>query len=412
MTNRRDFISTVLGSSAVLSFSGVAPGVLCETAFAGNRSASERVLVVVQMSGGNDGLNTIVPHSHSTYLKHRSKLRIAKNDVLTIDKSRGFHPAMGGFAELLEAGQLGIVPSVGYPNPNQSHFESMDIWHTCRRKTEKRETGWLGDTLELAVKNAGSLSGMHIGGDKQPLALAAKRIRVPSITSLEGFRLKTEGNDQLGRVLEKSLATSRSETREGNDLLGFLETSTESAVAADKRLEAVRQNSRGAKAFPETGLGRKLATVARLIKADMPTRVFYVTIDGFDTHAKQANAHASLLRQVSDGITALVKDLNAAGHGDRVLVMAFSEFGRRVAENASEGTDHGKAGPLFLAGKSVRPGFLGPHSDLNRLEDGDLRFRTDFRSIYASVIEDWFGHKESKSIVHGNFRPVKLLKSV
>ena len=140
----------------------------------------------------------------------------------------------------------------------------------------------------------------------------------------------------------------------------------------------------------------------------MPTRVYYVTIDGFDTHARQSNAHGVLLRQVSDSIAALVKDLNASGHGDRTLVMSFSEFGRRVAENASEGTDHGTAGPLFLAGKSVKAGFLAPHSDLTNLQDGDLRFRTDFRSVYASIIENWFGYKDSASILGSRFKPLDV----
>jgi len=408
MSTRREFLTTALGGSAVVSFGGIAPGIFQETAFAGTRESTGRVLVVVQMTGGNDGLNTIIPHSHDVYLKNRKRVRIAKSATLSIDKRHGLHPAMTGLADLLEAGQLGIVPSVGYPNPNRSHFESMDIWHTCRRKAEPRKAGWLGRLLE-GLKSETSLAGMHIGGGKQPLALAARDLRLPSVQSLERFQLKTAGNEQLGKVLEQALATES--TGSDNDLLDFLSGSTQSAVAADKRLRNLRSGGDDAKGFPTTNLGRKLATVSKLIKAEMPTRLYYVTIDGFDTHARQAGAHESLLRQVSGAISAFVKDLNAAGHGDRVLVLSFSEFGRRVAENASEGTDHGTAGPLFLAGKSVKSGFLGPHSDLTKLKDGDLRHRTDFRSVYASIIRDWFAHDDLTSILGGRFKPINAFRS-
>lgn len=407
MSTRRQFLTTTLGSSAVLSFGGSVPRVFCEAAMAGRPESAGRVLVVVQMTGGNDGLNTVVPHSHDVYLKNRKQLRVPKSETLAITKEHGLHPAMAGFADLLEAGQLGIVPSVGYPNPNQSHFESMDVWHTCRRKGQSRNEGWLGRLLEQ-MQSQSSLVGMHVGDGKQPLALAARDLRLPSVQSLERFRLKTEGNKELGKVLERAFAAEPAST--DNDLLNFLSGSTQSAMAADKRLKSVRNAGGDSKGFPETSLGRKLATVSKLIKAEMPTRLYYVTIDGFDTHARQAGAHESLLRQVSGGITSLLKDLNAAGHGERVLVMSFSEFGRRVAENASEGTDHGTAGPLFLAGKPVKPGFLGPHSDLNRLHNGDLRYRTDFRRVYASIVEEWFGQRDSTSVLGDQFKPIDALK--
>lgn len=408
MTSRREFLSAVAGSSAVLSFSGLAPSVFCRTAAAGEKEPNGRVLVVVQLSGGNDGLNTIVPHSHDVYRGNRKKLGIARTDTLAIDEDRGLHPEMQGFAKLLEAGQLGIVPAAGYPDPNRSHFESMDIWHTCRRKTQSRESGWLGQYLEQS--EADGLAGMHIGSEKQPLALASRRVRVPSVESLERFRLNLSGNDQLGRLLEEKFVASQP-AEQNNDLLGFLKTSTQSAVAANKRLEKIRQDQGRSGDFPQTQLGRRLATVARLIKAELPTRVYYVALDGFDTHARQTAAHAALLRQVSDAVTALVTDLNEAGQGDRVLVMCFSEFGRRVAENASEGTDHGTAGPMFVAGKAVRSGFLGPHASLDRLKDGDLQFRTDFRNVYAGILRDWFGSKDTESVLGGSFKPLRLLRT-
>ncbi len=402
-------MSTVLGSTAVLSFTGTAPGVFLRTALAGQPEAGGRILVVVQLTGGNDGLNTIVPHSHDVYRQQRKTLAIKAADALTIDKQYGFHPEMNGFAGLLEAGHLAIVPAAGYPNPNRSHFESMDIWHSCRRKTQTRETGWLGHYLESS--GADELGGMHIGSEKQPLALAARNLRLPSIESLQQFRLETGGSTRLGRILEDALASQTAPQEASNDLLGFLTSSTQSAIAVNKRLEALRRAEPGQNVFPETQLGRRLGTVSRLIRANLPTRVFYVTLNGFDTHARQANGHASLVRQLSDAVTALIHDLDKSGDADRVLVMSFSEFGRRVAENASEGTDHGTAGPVFLAGKSVTAGFVAPHADLNRLEDGDLRFRTDFRSVYAEILLNWFGAKDADSILGGRFKPLPFLKA-
>ncbi|MFK7820022.1 MAG: DUF1501 domain-containing protein, partial [Planctomycetaceae bacterium] len=293
------------------------------------------------------------------------------------------------------------------PNPNRPHFESMDIWHTCRRKTESREAGWLGELLERTVEATDGLTGMHVGGEKQPLAMTARDLRIPSVESLDRFRLEMKGNKRLSKVIEKAVASTVPDR--GNDLLGFLASSTQSAVAADKRLGQLRNGSDKKDGYPDSALGRKLATIGRLIKADLPTRVYYATIDGFDTHARQGNQHSVLLRHVSDSIAALVDDLNKSGHGDRTLVLSFSEFGRRVAENASEGTDHGTAGPMFVAGKKAKSGFLAPHSDLNNLKDGDLQFQTDFRSVYASVIENWFGFKDSKSILGGNFEPRAIL---
>ena len=405
MTNRREFLSTVLGSYTVLSFTGTAPNVLLRAAVAGEIAQSDRVLVVLQMSGGNDGLNTVVPHKHDVYRKSRKVLRIDSSDALAIDKQYGFHPSLTGFASLLEAGQLGIVPAVGYPEPNRSHFESMDIWHTCLRKSADRRTGWLGSLLEQGLKTSNALSGMHVGEEKQPLAMVANKIRVPSISSLERFRLNTKGNEQLGKVLEQALAPEPAENE--NDLLGFLSSSTRSAVDADKRLQKVSESKKKVTQYPQSRLGRKLSTVSRLIQADMPTRVYYVSIDGFDTHARQQNSHAALLRQIGDAVAAFTKDLKASGDSERTLLMTFSEFGRRVSENASEGTDHGTSGPMFIVGDRVRSGFLAPHADLAKLKDGDLAFRTDFRSVYTSLIEDWFGVKDSTTLLGGEYQKLK-----
>lgn len=403
-TTRRQFLSTAIGSSAVVTFGSTAPGFLLRAAE--RKAADERILVVVQMSGGNDGLNTVVPFADKNYRKMRPKLAIPKSDVLKIDKQLGFHPSLDGFADLLEAGHLSIVQGVGYENPNHSHFESMDIWHTCQRKNEQRQDGWLGRFLQAHRNEKGrDVPAMHLGGEKQPFALTSLDVRTPSIRSLEEFQLKDGGN-KLFQEAVKELAKAR--RTDADDLLGFLQTSTSSALVASERVEAVGSSYKASKPYPESELAKKLQTVARFIDSGMNTSIYYVTIDGFDTHAQQPAAHASLLGKVGNAVNSFVNDIAAHGHGERVLVTCFSEFGRRVAENASDGTDHGTAAPMFLAGHKVKPGVIGKHPSLTDLKNGDLKHHTDFRQVYATILENWLGC-DSKQILKGTYKPVDAL---
>lgn len=407
--NRREFLSHAAGSAAVLSFGVSAPSFLLRAAESEAASKGDSILVVVQLSGGNDGLNTVVPFAEERYRTARPTLAVATSDVLKIDSSLGFHPAARGLADLLEANKLCIVQGVGYPEPNRSHFESMDIWHTCRRKTVTRSDGWLGRWLESnAAKSDSGVSALHLGADQQPLALASQKVRVTSIRSIDRFRLQ-DGGQKGFRDTVADLA--RSETAApGSDLLGFVRSSTDSALDASRRIESVGSNYKTEIVWPESGLSTKLKTIAALIDSGLGTRVYYVTLDGFDTHAQQAGAHAALLREFSSAVEAFVRDVAAHGHGDRVVVAGFSEFGRRLAENASEGTDHGAAAPLFLAGNRVRPGLIGKHPSLNDLDDGDVRFHTDFRQVYAAILEQWL-KTPSEPVLGGRFEPVSILKS-
>lgn len=405
-SNRRDFLKTALGTSAVISLEATTPGFLLNAAAAQERSNEETVLVVVQLSGGNDGLNTVVPYTNSRYYNQRPKLAIPKDDVLTIDDSLGFHPEMRGFADLLESNKLSVVQGVGYPNPNRSHFESMDIWHTCRRKGNARTTGWLGRFLDATRDTAGrDAAAVHLGEEKTPLALAASNVRTPSIRSLERFRLNDAGNEEL-RALIAGL--SAAERKASNDLLGFIQTSTTSAIQASERVEEAAKQYKPSVEYPETALAQKMKSVAQLIDAGLSTRVYYVSIDGFDTHAQQPDAHAGLVGQVSSSIASFVNDVAQHGHGKRVLVMAFSEFGRRVKENASDGTDHGAAAPMFLAGQRVEAGVIGKHPSLSDLEDGDLKHHTDFRQVYAAVLDNWLGWS-SKDVLGDEYQPVDVI---
>lgn len=402
--SRRKFVSETAAASTVLGIGVAAPQFLQQAAAA--QKSDGRILVVVEMAGGNDGLNTIVPYDHDAYRKARPKLALNANEVLKIGDQLGFHPVMTGFADLLEAGRLAIVQGVGYDNPNRSHFESMDIWHTCQRKDEVRTDGWIGRILEQSeFKTSGDPPAMHLGQENQPFALMSRDVRVPSIRSLDQFRLES-GNNKLFRQTVKDLADAR--RKESNDLLGFVQSSTSSAITASERIEAAGMNYKAAEKYASNELATKLQTVARLIDSGLTTPVYYVRIDGFDTHAQQPGAHQSLLRQVSDAVSTFLRDAIAHGHGDRILCMCFSEFGRRVSENASEGTDHGTAGPVFLAGEGVKPGLIGRHPDLSMLEQGDLKHHTDFRRVYATVLENWL-HCDSQQILRGNYECVDAI---
>ena len=253
---------------------------------------------------------------------------------------------------------------------------------------------WAQDRDAMAV---------HLGTEKQPLALAAEQVRTPSIRSLDRFRLSDGGNAQLRKTIRQLSSSQRS----GNPLLDFVQTSTVSALDASRRVEEATQDYSTSVTYPESRLAQKLRTVAQLIDAGLNTRVYYTAIDGFDTHSRQAAAHAALLRQVGDAVSAFTQDMSHHGHADRVTVLAFSEFGRRVAENASEGTDHGAAAPIFLAGAKVHSGPIGKHPSLSDLQDGDLKYHTDFRQVYAAVLDDWLGWP-SDAVIGQNYSPVKV----
>lgn len=398
---RRQFLAGLGAASGVIALDAIAPQVLCMAA--AQPSLHDRVLVVVEMAGGNDGLNTVVPLSDPAYRSARPNLAIAKADCLAIDSDFGFHPALKGFSKLLDQNRLAIVRGVGYPNPNRSHFESMDIWHSCQRKDQPRYDGWLGRYLETR-KLGDDPPALHLGAEKQPFALMSRDVRVPSVESLADFRLRDNGSVDLAQSIQQ-IATETEDNP--NDLLGFVQQSTSSAVKASQRLGAVQLEAENTAGYPQTTLGNKMAMIAKLIRSGMQTHVYYVRIDGFDTHANQPDAHAALLGEVGDAVDALIDDLSRQGEDQRVSVMCFSEFGRRVAENASDGTDHGTAGPLFVAGGAVHAGLLGNSPNLEDLEQGDLKYTIDFRSVYASLLQ-WMGCTENETILQGRFEPVAL----
>ena len=414
--NRREFLGSTLSSSTLVAMgAGTIPTFLSRSAEAARGAKSnERVLVVVQLLGGNDGLNTVVPHGIEGYNRGRRLLRISSGQIQKITPEIGLHPSMGAMAKLLENKRLSVVQGVGYPNPDRSHFRSMEIWESARLENDAKalETGWLGRTLDSAAAKAGQdPPGLHIGNRALPLAMRSKKTGVPSVGSLESYKLQLAGTDAEKQAERGALNKLAAMERRGNDpLLGFVSRTTLSAYESSGRLEQLAKKGQGGPKYPNYGLAQRLELIAQIIKADFGTRIFYTSLDGFDTHANQLATHAALLLELSDSIAAFHDDLNSAGHGDRVALLTYSEFGRRVLENASAGTDHGAAAPLFLVGPVASAGLVGAHPRFDDLDDGDLKFHTDFRRVYAALAGGWLGCAP-EPIVGKGFEPLPLLRN-
>ena len=381
---------------------------------AANTVGGERILIVLQLTGGNDGLNTVVPYRNDAYHKARPKLGLKADEIVKINADIGLHPQLRNFESFFSDGRMSVVHGVGYPSPNRSHFESMDIWHSCQDKSVRHREGWLGQWISEAQTSGAKTNirsdslGLHLGSEQQPLAFSARGVQVPSIASVDQFRLKVQPSENASGSQPAMLDSIESNpANDSDELLNFVQSTTQVALAASERLSKALSNSKDEGDFPKTDLGEKLKIISRLILAGLETRVYYVSLDGFDTHSQQPLAHSGLMRQWSEAVNALLKRLKEAGESERVLLMTFSEFGRRVAENASEGTDHGAAAPMFFCGPKLPKHFIGSIPSLTDLVDGDLKFQTDFRSVYAAVIEQWFKTK-SEPVLGSKYKPIAL----
>jgi uncharacterized protein (DUF1501 family) len=414
---RREFLRLGLGTSTLLACGSTVPAFLARSATAlANQPAREagRILVVLQLDGGNDGLNTVVPHRDDNYRRHRARLQLPSAQLHRIDDRIGLHPSLAGLMRLHENRQLAIVQSVGYPNPNRSHFESMAIWHTARFRPSRDTPGWLARGLDRRFATpGGDAPALHISESLLPQALHGSQRHVPSLVRLEQFRRRLglpEGEEARGQRAALDQLGNQQRGTSGS-LLEFVERSTLVTYASSARLESLqREQQQSATGYPEFfGLARRLKLIAQLIKAGLQTSIYYTEIGGFDTHANQLNQHANLLREVGDSLRAFLDDLNRAGEGRRVLVLVFSEFGRRLTENASAGTDHGTAAPVLLLGPGVRPGLHGPYPDLQNLQDNDPRHGIDFRQVYATVLDQWL-QCPSQDILGERFEPVACLQ--
>ena len=405
---RRDFMKR---GTLMLSMGATAPTFLTKTAsvLAETQDATmtgpnmRRILVVVQLGGGNDGLNSVVPYGDEIYYQARPTLAIAKSAVLPLSEKIGLNPNLTPFRGMYDEGHLAIVQGVGYPNPDRSHFRSTDIWTSGRPDIHER-TGWLGRFLDAQCSGTDRpLDAIDIGDTVSRLFWTGQGI-VPALTSLDSFRFDTDS--KYGADSGNQVATMRAlngGARAGARYDDFIRRAAIEALDTSATLKTVAASYTSTATYPVTGFAGGLQTIAKLIAADLGTRIFHITLGGFDTHAGQAGVHNTLLKTVSEGIQAFMRDLEGLGRSDDVAIMTFSEFGRRVAENASAGTDHGAAASLYLIGGGVKAGIYGDHPSLTDLDNGDLRYGIDFRSVYGTLIRDWLGVDPAGIIGGGAF---------
>jgi len=422
MFPRRDFLGRTLGGASLLAVGGVVPEFLANTAQAADADpkakGKDSILVVVELTGGNDGLNTVAPYGDDIYQRLRPTLAHGRREILKIDNYVGLHPKMRELKELYDRKQLAIVQGVGYPNPDRSHFESMDIWQLADPK-RSQSNGWLARTIPgMHVTEAG-VPGMFIGQERLPLAMQGADGGVISVADRESFRLKLNGNATPRKKLLEDL-NSGDDTNA--DLAAFvrkrqLQTYT-SLKKIEEALSDIGQPPNSPQPFrpgqpknPQdatdlTTLNGKLNLIGRLINKGLGTRLYYASIAGFDTHSGQADQHSELLSEVSSAIGGFFPTLGA--NAGRVVLVTYSEFGRRVKENGSRGTDHGAASCMFVAGPKVVGGLVGKYPKLDDLTDGDLRFSTDFRSVYATLLDQWLG-VDSNGVLGDKFPALTLV---
>ena len=368
---------------------------------------SRRILVVLQLAGGNDGLNTVVPYGDALYYQARPTLAVPREQVLPIDGNVGFSPHLKQLKARYDAGQVAVVQGVGYPNPDRSHFRAMDIWQTAVPE-QIADTGWLGRYLQSCACGTDThLEGLVMGGVVQK-SFWTELTLVPAISNLAAFQYGSPRANPAARGYEvQALRTALAQSR-GRPEEEFLRQSTQIALDDADILGQVAQGYQIAVAYPQSYLADSLKTIAQIIAGDAGTKVFFATLGGFDTHAGQAAQQQRLLTDLDSSIDAFMQDMERLGRQEDVMIMTFSEFGRRVAENGSNGTDHGTAEPLFIVGGGVRGGLHGAYPSLSDLERGDLKHTTDFRSVYGSVLQGWMG-APADQILGGDYPSLPLV---
>lgn len=417
LQTRREFLRTsLLGVAATwtlpvflektfFALDAMAANVLTQTA----TGKDGTILVVLQLAGGNDGLNTVVPYADDAYHRARPRLALPNEQILTIDHHVGLNPKLAGLKSLYEEGHLAIVQGVGYPNPNRSHFRSTEIWQTASDADRNETHGWLGRYFDNCCSGADPTIGVAIG-EEMPQAFAAKNPTGITFSRPEQFRWRASASNtghmsteeiffrQLNGFDEEntpaatdgaSIGTLPGTSKSDLSTLDFLQRTALDAQLSSDKILAIARKYKSTIPYPQGQLAASLNIIARMIAGGLTTRVYYASQGGFDTHAGQFNTHERLITELNDTIAAFVADLKQQGNFERVLLITFSEFGRRVAENANGGTDHGTAAPMFVLGGRVKPGLFGKHPSLTDLDHGDLKFNTDFRSVYGTVLDSW-----------------------
>ncbi len=445
---RRAFLRTsVLGAAAACTL----PAFVDRTFFALNAQAADSatqivtgkdgpILVVLQQAGGNDGLNMLVPFADDAYHRARPTIGHAADKVLKLNEYCGLHPALGSLKGLYDEGHLAVVQGVGYPNPNRSHFRSTEIWQTASDSNQNKAYGWLGSYFDNCCQGAPPTVGVSVGGEA-PQAFSSPHPTGVSFANPEQYRwIDHEAKRGSVSAAEFFYRQINQPDEEGGDMSGdggaagvsagstgssigaidggthggtlssmdFLERTALDAQVSSDQVLAITRKSHPTGNYPRTKLGDSLSLVARMIAGGLPTRVYYVSHGGYDTHQGQLGTHQKLMTELGAAVGAFCADLKSQGNFNRVMLLTFSEFGRRVAQNASGGTDHGAAAPMFVVGGGVRPGMYGQYPSLTELNQGDLIYNVDFRSVYATALERWL-RVPSKTVLGKQFPLVSLV---
>ena len=369
-----------------------------------------RTLVVIQLSGGNDGLNTLVPYSQQEYYNARPTLALSKSDVLQLDGDVAFHPSMAGLQSLFTNNHVAVAQGVGYPNPNRSHYESMTIWQTAA-PDQSYITGWLGRYLDGARSVDSSINAVELDTLLSP-TVVGERERAMAIQNLQTFKVLPLKKTQAPSTAESTIkALDSIQCNSCQEYTNLVNTMMEAGLDALTASDIVQQAAGSYQTsinYPKNDFSNRLKLAAQIVTSSLKPTIVYLQIGGFDTHANQKNTQANLLKTVSDGIAAFYQDMDAKGKADDTLIMTFSEFGRRVKENGSQGTDHGTAEPMFLIGGRVNGGLYGAYPSLSNLDsNGDLQHTVDFRQVYASILEDWLGTDPAR-VLNSQFQKLNM----
>jgi uncharacterized protein (DUF1501 family) len=371
----------------------------------------------------------VVPFGNDHYRRARSRISLKSDQVLKINDDLGLHPGLAGFKGLYDAGSMAIIQGVGYPNPNRSHFRSTEIWQTASDSNRFERYGWLGRYFDNACPGADPTIGVNVGR-QMPQAFAAQQPKGISLDNPQSYRFMDGESGKSGQMsateesyrklnaMEEeggensggSIGSIAGAAQHGGSTLDFIERTALDAQVSSDRIREISSKVQNTATYPGSQLAASLKLIARLIGGGLPTRVFYASQGGYDTHTNQPGAHERLLKDLGDSVKAFVEDVKAQGNFGRVMIMTFSEFGRRVAENASGGTDHGAAAPMFLIGEKLKTGLLGQYPSLapSDLLQGDLKYQVDFRSVYASVLEKWL-KTSSEPVLKRKFPTIEIL---
>jgi uncharacterized protein (DUF1501 family) len=367
------------------------------------------ILIVLQLAGGNDGMNTVIPYADDAYYRARPVIGIPRNTVLPLNDYAGLNPKLAGLKGLFDEGHLSVLQGVGYPNPNRSHFRSTEIWQTATDSDKIAQYGWLGRYFDSCCPGADPTVGVAIG-NQVPQSFASAEPTGVSFSRPEQYRWfngdKSGDSQSVYQQMNQpemdpatldendggsvdSLAGAPPPSRHGESTLEFLQRTALDAQMSSDKITQIARKFPASVSYPRTGLGDSLSLVGRMIAGGLATRVYYVSQGGYDTHTNQVQTHFRLMGELNDALVAFAQDMKTQGNFNRVMLMTFSEFGRRVTQNASNGTDHGAAAPMFIMGGGVKPGLFGKYPSLSALNAGDLAFNVDFRSVYATILDRW-----------------------